>query len=101
MDRIETFTAVLRHEVADYVRPSPNSTAYYLDNLEQQSYAVVIVPEPNDGPSMVMVMARIVDERIVIEADITNKPLFEALMQAGIPREQIILAYEGEMLPAA
>lgn len=28
-----------------------------------------------------------------------NKPLVEALVQAGIPREKIVLAYAGEPVP--
>ncbi|HEX2620317.1 MAG TPA: element excision factor XisI family protein [Phototrophicaceae bacterium] len=41
-------------------------------------------------------VVRLVGDRIVIEYDVNDKPLYEALMQAGFPREQIILAYAGE-----
>jgi hypothetical protein len=37
-----------------------------------------------------------VNDQIIIERDINNKPLVDALVQNGIPREQIILAYAGE-----
>lgn len=37
--------------------------------------------------------------RVIIEHDINNKPLVDALVQAGIPRDQIILAYTGEVVP--
>jgi hypothetical protein len=45
-------------------------------------------------------MARVVGDKIIIEEDRSfDKPLHEALMgNAGIPREQIILAYAGESL---
>ena len=33
---------------------------------------------------------------IVIERDVNDKPLVDALLQAGIPRKQIVLAYAGE-----
>jgi hypothetical protein len=36
---------------------------------------------------------------VIIEHDINNKPLVDALIQAGVPREQIILAYTGEVVP--
>ena len=39
-------------------------------------------------------------DKLVIEHDINNKPLVDALLQAGIPRQQIILAYAGEPVPA-
>lgn len=45
-------------------------------------------------------LVHIVDNHlIVIEEDINNKPLVDALVQAGIPREKIILAYAGETVP--
>jgi hypothetical protein len=37
--------------------------------------------------------------QIVIEMDDSNKPLVDALLQAGIPRSKIILAYAGEPVP--
>ena len=36
---------------------------------------------------------------IIIDRDINNKPLIDALVQAGVPRTQIILAYMGEPVP--
>lgn len=41
----------------------------------------------------------IIGDTIVIEADNTNKPLLDALLDAGIARSQIILAYNGELVP--
>ena len=40
-------------------------------------------------------------DKVIIECDINNKPLVDALIQAGIPRSQIILAYAGEPVPEA
>jgi hypothetical protein len=42
------------------------------------------------------VVARITDGHIVIEHDINDKPLVDALVAVGVPRQQIILAYAGE-----
>lgn len=44
-------------------------------------------------------MARIVGDSVIIEHDVTDRPLLHELMRAGIPREQIILTYAGEPLP--
>jgi hypothetical protein len=44
-------------------------------------------------------IAHLEGNSIIIEHDINNKPLVDALVQAGIPREQIILAYAGESVP--
>jgi sulfur carrier protein ThiS len=38
---------------------------------------------------------------VIIEYDGTDKPLLDALLQRGIPREQIVLAYQGEPIPDA
>ncbi|MGB1289143.1 MAG: element excision factor XisI family protein, partial [Aggregatilineales bacterium] len=75
----------------------------FIGDDEKQTYAVIIVPEdPEERPAYVAVMARVVDDKIIIDEDGTlDKPLYEALMKnANIPREQIILAYQGETLPA-
>jgi XisI protein len=100
MDRIDNFAATVQHEVAEYVRPSPNATAYYVENPEQGIFAVLSVPTDDSQRTSVVIMARVVGRLVFIETDKTNKPLFEALLQAGIPREQIVLVYEGEA-PAA
>ncbi len=39
---------------------------------------------------------RLIGARIVIERDVNDKPLVEALLAANIPRQQIVLAYAGE-----
>jgi hypothetical protein len=45
-----------------------------------------------------VVMAQVVGEKAVIIEDVTDKPLVEALIAGGIPREKIVLAYQGEKL---
>jgi hypothetical protein len=45
-------------------------------------------------------IAHIEADQVIIEHDINNKPLVDALLQVGIPREKIILAYAGEPVPA-
>jgi len=44
-------------------------------------------------------IVEIVSNKIVIDRDIYDKQLVGALLQAGVPREQIILAYAGEPVP--
>jgi hypothetical protein len=43
-------------------------------------------------------IVRLEGDTIIIERDINDKALVGALVQAGIPREQIVLAYAGETL---
>lgn len=44
-------------------------------------------------------IATVENEQILVEHDINSEPLVDALVQAGIPRSQIILAYAGEPVP--
>jgi hypothetical protein len=101
MDRLDHLTAIVQREVADYALESPNATAYYLEDAARRLYAVISVPARNPQKATVMVMARITDDRIIIDSDKTDRPLCDALVQAGIPREQIVLAYAGEASAAA
>lgn len=93
MDRLIDIKTIVQHEVAEYAAESPNSTAYYVENLTDLVFAVLVVPDRNPQKSTIMVMARIEGENVVIETDKTDRPLSEALLQAGIPQGQIVLAY--------
>jgi hypothetical protein len=70
-----------------------------LDDLHQL-YSVVSVDYPAyKMGAAIVVFARIAGDHVIIEEDTTNKPLLNALMQQGILREQIVLAYQGEPVP--
>ena len=55
----------------------------------------------NEYSADASLIARIVGATVVIEHDMNDKPLVDALIQAGVPRDQIVLAYRGEPLPAS
>lgn len=102
MDRLAQIT---REEVRKYAgsgRGAGLSLFALLDD-ERQNYGVVAIdfPRAEENYAGVVVMARIVGDQIVIEEDATDKPLLDALLQQGIPRQQIILAYRGEPIPDA
>ena len=102
MDRIADLTAIVQHEVAAYAVPAYKAQTYFVGDEKRQIYSVVVVPGDNypiKTKAGITVMARVVANKVVIDQDITDRPLYEALMEAGIPREQIILAYAGEKLP--
>ena len=46
-----------------------------------------------------VLIVRIMGELVIIEEDRNSDPVYEELIEAGIPREQIILAYAGEAVP--
>jgi hypothetical protein len=102
MDRVTTLDEMVRQEIAEYNKARDwKARGYYIQDLHQHLYTIVIVPE-QDHPLLhrpdVMMMARVVGDKVVIHEDTTDRPLYEALMRAGISREQIVLAYAGEQL---
>ena len=38
-------------------------------------------------------------QKIIIDTDLTDKPLYKSLIDAGVPRSQIIRAYAGKTEP--
>jgi hypothetical protein len=97
MDQLEQ---ILKEEVFKYAGGGFNLKMFPLANADQKVYAVNIIDAPlRKMGAGVVVLARIIEDFIIVEEDNTTKPLVEALMQRGIPRKQIILAYAGEGLP--
>jgi hypothetical protein len=90
-----------RQEVEKYAGISPHAKAYFIADEVQQIYIVVGVEnEPGPNGNWIIVQAHIKGDIVVIDVDnVWDKQLWKALEQAGIPREQIILAYKGEQLP--
>jgi hypothetical protein len=97
----EGLIEIVRREVADYAGAAYKAKTCFVEHNEPV-FAVLDIPN-DDYPvklqSAIIVMARIIDELVVIDVDITDKPLFQELLRCGIPREQMILRYAGETLP--
>jgi XisI protein len=97
---MDTLAEIVSEEVRKYAGGGINVKPYPILDHERQIYAVNTVrfPERN-RPANVMVLARVLGDLVIIEEDRTDRPLIDALLQAGIPRDQIILAYLGEAIP--
>jgi hypothetical protein len=95
---------IVRQEVRKYASSGEGANARLFPVLddEYKTYSVIAVDYPTrtHEASLVVVLARVVDDKVIIEEDTTDKPLVDALMQKGIPREKIILAYAGEATDA-
>lgn len=90
---------ILREEVLKYAGSGRgiNLRLFPLLDDEHQTYGVAAVDYPTrEAPSDLVVFARLEQDTIIIEEDLTDKKLVDALLQRHIPREKIILAYEGE-----
>ncbi len=97
---METLAEITRREVAAYAGRMLNGWSYMTVDEANQVFAVVSVATGKTerwvGADLI---ARIAGDQVVIEYDSNNKPLVDALVQAGIPRQQIVLAYAGEVIP--
>ena len=102
MELTQTIVEITRHEVAQYAGNTHDAVLHPMNDEVAQRYAVIAIPDlPEERPAWITVMARIEDDLVIIEEDTAlDKPLVDALMvNGGIPREKIVLAYKGETIP--
>jgi hypothetical protein len=99
MDRL---TEIVKEEVEKYAGMGEGIGVRLFPILddERKVYTVNAVAHPaREEGYFVVVMARVVGKYVIVEEDVTDKPLLDALLQRGIPREVIVLAYQGEPEP--
>ena len=97
MDIKQTIFRVLQ----GYTGEALNGHQYLTQNTDETVWTVVavgVVRGTRIADTSIVVQLR--GERIVIERDVNDKPVVDALVQAGIARENIVLAYTGEAVPA-
>lgn len=94
-------TKIVKDEVAWYASGGGQNHKMFavLDDVNQ-IYTVNSIGDPgHEYATGIVVQARVIDDIVIIDQDKTDKPLFKHLIQTGIPREKIILAYAGESIP--
>lgn len=97
MDRL---TEVLKQTMSGYTGEALNGYSYLTSSDDQQVFTVVSVGQVRDKRIVETgLIARVIGGHIVIERDVNDKPLVDALMQNGLPRDLIVLAYAGETVP--
>ncbi len=99
---MDTLKEIVHREVSGYVGQGANGYSYLIANPERTDWIVVFVLN-FDGKWVVRsgLIVRLRKETVFIEQDTNEPPLVEALLRAGVPRAQIILAYAGEPVPEA
>lgn len=99
---MDTMIEILEREIAAYAGEGLNGSAYFVVSPDRQVYAVNDVFHTPEGRFVdVSLLVRRKGDCIIIEHDISDKMLVDALMQAGIPRDHIVLAYAGEKFEEA
>lgn len=90
---------IFKETIAKYEGKALNGYSYLTRNQAEDVFSVVSVGEFRGERIVDMgLVVRLVDDTIVIERDANDKQLVDALLQAGIPREKIVLAYRNETL---
>jgi hypothetical protein len=94
MDRL---TETLRSVLEGYTGEALNGFSYITESKDGTAFTVVSVGYlPDKRIVDAGLIVRVVGRRIIIERDVNDKPLVDALLQAGVERQQIVLAYAGE-----
>jgi hypothetical protein len=98
-----TLQETVRTVIKEYAVDGANFKSYLTANHDEDLFTVVDIARDQDNRrfTATSIVLEILENLIVIVHDDNNKPLVDALVQAGIPRSQIILAYEGETVPEA
>jgi hypothetical protein len=99
---LDTLSEILHRAVAGYAGEMLNGYSYLTTNADQTVFVIVGLGYIGDRHFVdTSLVARVERDSIVIECDMNNKPLVDALLEVGVPRSQIILAYAGETRDAA
>ncbi len=99
---MDTLREALGQAMVGYAGEALNGYSYLTSSVDHQVFAVVSIARLRDQRIVdASLIARIVNESIVIEQDINDKLLVDALIAAGVPRARIVLAYAGETVADA
>lgn len=100
MDTLTNQLDILKEALAGYAKAPAGEKSYITQSLDGDVMSVVdVYTFQGHRYADTSLIVSLTGEYIVVERDMNNKPLVDALVQAGIPREQIILAYAGEPVP--
>lgn len=96
-----TLKQTLIEEMQKYAGEGLNASSYLTENEVEQLYTVVDIANVRGKRIIATVLvARLQDNKIIIELDHNNKLLGDALLARGVPEEQLVLAYRDMTLPA-
>jgi len=99
MDSLKT---TVEKVIESYTGEGPNGYAYLSQDTAKGVYTVFSVGYIKKQRSVdANLIVRLLGDKIIIERDMNDKTLMDALLQAGISRQQIIVAYAGEPAPEA
>lgn len=97
---MDALNQTVKQAVFEYAGGGFNLKTFPVMSEDQQAFAVLIADVPvRKRDADILVFARVENDTVIIEADSTDYPLLDVLIDKGIPREKIVCAYAGETLP--
>jgi len=94
---MDTLTETLATVLGGYAGHDLNGDSFLTQSSDRTVMTVISVGDVRGQHFAVAnLVVRISDGHIVIEHDINDKPLVDALVEAGVSRQRIVLAYAGE-----
>jgi XisI protein len=97
---VDTLKDTLKKVVAGYAGKAINARSYLTVSPDEQVFTVVAVGTfQGERFATTGLIVRLLGDTIIVERDVNDKPLVDALVQEGVPRDKIILAYAGEAVP--
>ncbi len=97
-----TLSQVLRREISQYNGTADGLTLLPVMDDKNRTYTVIAIPKNlQENSTAVVLLAQVADDRVIIIEDAADATLLDRLMNSGIPRERIVLAYAGESLSPA
>ena len=97
MDRLEKYRNIVRALIREYARPKPVNGEIDTEevaDVERDHYEVL--HHGWDRGKRVhgsMIHLDIIEGKIWIQHDATDRPVADALLEAGVPREDIVLGF--------
>jgi hypothetical protein len=80
--------------IAGYVGEALNGYSYLTSNSDQTLFTVISLAWVKQQRVVdTGLVVRLENDQVIIERDVNNKPLAEALLEEGVPETQIIRAY--------
>ena len=96
-----TLREILLEELEGYTGKGLNDFAYLTTNEAEQIYTIVDIATVRDKRLVgTVLVARLTNDRVVIELDRHDKLLVDALTARGVPEAQVVLAYRGDAIHA-
>ena len=97
---MDTLKQTVKKAMEGYAVKGLNSDAYLTVSPDENLLTVVDIAHIH-GQRVVAtsLIVRLLNNQVVVEHDDNSKPLVDALLQMGIPRTRIVLAYAGENVP--